>query len=91
MGWCSYRIAFVLICAIFLNTSKEYNYIQELTLLLLDCYGICPCSGVGVPDLNIPEKLGALYRFNLPGIWEDTWDPEGILSTLRQLQLVLWV
>ena len=87
-----HRIAFVfLICAIlFLYTSKRIQLYSGIGLLLF--YWILmvyiPVPGVGVPDLSIPEKNWAHYidSILLPGIlWEDTWDPEGILSTLPSI------
>ena len=47
-----------------------------------------PIPGIGFPDLSIPEKNWAHYidSLLLPGkLWEDTWDPEGILSTLPSI------
>ena len=44
-----------------------------------------PVPGIGTPDLSIPEKNWAHYLDGLliPGrLWQQTWDPEGILSTL---------
>jgi predicted acyltransferase len=44
-----------------------------------------PVPGVGQPDLSLPGKNWANWLDNalLPGyLWEGTWDPEGILSTL---------
>ncbi len=87
-----HRIAFVfLVCAIlFLYTSKRIQLYSGIGLLLF--YWILmvyiPVPGVGVPDLSIPEKNWAHYidSILLPGIlWEDTWDPEGILSTLPSI------
>ena len=84
-----HRIAFVfLICAIlFLYTSKRIQIYSGIALLLF--YWIVmvyvPVPGIGAPDLSIPEKNWAHYidSMLLPGkLWEDTWDPEGILSTL---------
>ena len=47
-----------------------------------------PIPGIGYPDLSVPEKNWAHYidSILLPGVmWEDTWDPEGILSTLPSI------
>ena len=50
------------------------------------CY--VPIPGIGYPDLSLPEKNWAHYidSLFLPGVlWQDTWDPEGILSTLPSI------
>tara|TARA_Y200000002_G_scaffold197891_1_gene163410 strand:+ start:33 stop:704 length:672 start_codon:yes stop_codon:yes gene_type:complete len=47
-----------------------------------------PVPGIGFPDLSVPEKNWAHYLDSivLPGVmWEKTWDPEGILSTLPSI------
>tara|TARA_Y100000766_G_C18707914_1_gene507524 strand:+ start:69 stop:740 length:672 start_codon:yes stop_codon:yes gene_type:complete len=47
-----------------------------------------PVPGIGYPDLSVPEKNWAHYidTLLLPGVmWEDTWDPEGILTTLPSI------
>jgi predicted acyltransferase len=44
-----------------------------------------PVPGIGFPDLSVPEKNWANYldTLLLPGVmWQKTWDPEGLLSTL---------
>ena len=84
-----HRISFVfLACALlFLFTSRKMQIYIGIILLLF--YWIImvyvPVPGIGFPDLSIPEKNWAHYidSLLLPGkLWEDTWDPEGILSTL---------
>ena len=84
-----HRISFVfLACALlFLFTSRKIQVYIGIALLLF--YWIImvyvPVPGIGFPDLSIPEKNWAHYidSLLLPGkLWEDTWDPEGILSTL---------
>ena len=86
------RISFVfLFCAlIYMYTSKRTQiYICVLTLmgyLIVMCY--VPVPGIGYPDLSVPEKNWAHYidSMFLPGVlWQDTWDPEGILSTLPSI------
>ena len=47
-----------------------------------------PIPGLGYPDLSVPEKNWAHYidSILLPGVmWRDTWDPEGILSTIPSI------
>ena len=47
-----------------------------------------PIPGIGYPDLSVPEKNWAYYidSLYLPGVlWQKTWDPEGILSTLPSI------
>jgi predicted acyltransferase len=47
-----------------------------------------PVPGIGAPDLSMPEKNWANYvdTLLLPGVmWQKTWDPEGILSTLPSI------
>jgi predicted acyltransferase len=47
-----------------------------------------PIPGIGSPDLSVPEKNWANYldTLLLPGVmWQKTWDPEGILSTLPSI------
>ena len=61
MGWCSSQnsICFFNMCDTFLYTSKRIQIYSGIGLyFLLDCYGICPVPGIGVPDLSIPEKIG---------------------------------
>ncbi|MEN8201571.1 MAG: heparan-alpha-glucosaminide N-acetyltransferase domain-containing protein [Bacteroidota bacterium] len=83
-----HRIAFVfLACAlIFLNT----NWKQQIRIgaIILVLYWIIvayiPIPGIGKPDLSIPAVNWAnhLDTLILPGVmYQETWDPEGILST----------
>ena len=86
------RIAFVFLgCAIlFLYTSRKAQLYIGIGILLL--YWIImayiPVPGIGIPDLSVPEKNWAHYldKLLLPGrLWKQTWDPEGILSTLPSI------
>jgi predicted acyltransferase len=83
------RIALVFLpCALlFLYTDKTFQI--RLAAIILVFYWILmayiPVPGIGAPDLSVPEKNWAHYLDSLllPGImWQKTWDPEGILSTL---------
>jgi predicted acyltransferase len=83
------RIAAVfLACAVlYLNASwRQWMYTGIVLLLsywILMCYISVP--GLGNPDLSVPEKNWANYidLHFLPGhLWQQTWDPEGLLSTL---------
>lgn len=47
-----------------------------------------PVPGIGAPDLSAPEQNWAHYLDSilLPGVmWQETWDPEGILSTFPSI------
>jgi predicted acyltransferase len=47
-----------------------------------------PIPGIGQPDLSVPELNLAHYidKNYLPGImWQGTWDPEGILTTIPSI------
>ena len=83
------RIAFVyLACALlFLYSSRKIQWYFSIAALvgywLVMAY--LPVPGIGFPDLSMPEKNWAHYidHLLLPGrLWQETWDPEGILSTL---------
>jgi predicted acyltransferase len=86
------RISVVfLVCALlFLNTSwKQQIKIGAVVLLLYwIIVAYVPVPGIGRPDLSVPEKNWANYldTLILPGVmWQKTWDPEGILSTLPSI------
>jgi len=83
------RIALVYLftALLFVFTSKRTQYYIATGLLvgylIVMCY--LPIPGIGLPDLSVPEKNWAHYidHLLLPGVlWQKTWDPEGILSTL---------
>jgi predicted acyltransferase len=83
------RIAFVyLACALlFLFTTKKTQWYFGLCVLVgyWIVMAYIPLPNIGMPDLSVPEKNWAHFIDNLllPGrLWKDTWDPEGILSTL---------
>jgi len=82
------RIAFVfLACAmLFLNTSwKQQIKIGAVILILYYIIvAYIPMPGIGKPDLSVVGQNWACHLDNLilPGfLWQETWDPEGILST----------
>lgn len=82
------RISFVfLACALlFLNTSWKQQLKIGVAILLLYWIVVAYISvpGIGKPDLGVPEKNWANYldTLILPGVmWQNTWDPEGLLST----------
>ncbi len=86
------RIAFVFLgCALlFLYTSRKVQIYIGIAILLF--YWIImayiPVPGIGIPDLSVPEKNWAHFidKLFLPGrLWKQTWDPEGILSTLPSI------
>ncbi|MDC1080658.1 heparan-alpha-glucosaminide N-acetyltransferase domain-containing protein [Flavobacteriaceae bacterium] len=83
------RISIVyLICAMIFIYTKKSNQLF-LGVLLLIIYTIImvfiPVPGIGKPDLSEPMMNWANYIDShlLPGLlWQKTWDPEGILSTM---------
>lgn len=83
------RIAIVyFICASIYLFTKRSNQLK-LALILLALYTVImvfiPVPGIGAPDLSKPMFNWANYidSFMLPGVlWQKTWDPEGILSTV---------
>ena len=86
------RISFVfLFCGlIYLFIDKKFFiYISFITLILYWFIMLyIPVPGIGSPDLSSPELNIAHYidsKF-LPGVmWQDTWDPEGILTTIPSI------
>lgn len=86
------RISFVfLFCGlIYLFIDKKlFIYISFITLILYWFTMLyIPVPGIGTPDLSSPELNIAHYidsKF-LPGVmWQDTWDPEGILTTIPSI------
>jgi predicted acyltransferase len=86
------RISFVfLFCSIiYLYTSwKSQILICAVTLIF---YWITmvyvPIPDIGMPDLSLPEKNWAHFidKLFLPGVlWQKTWDPEGILTTIPSI------
>ena len=86
------RISFVfLFCGlIYLFIDKKlFIYISFITLILYWFIMLyIPVPGIGAPDLTSPELNLAHYidsKF-LPGVmWQDTWDPEGILTTIPSI------
>tara|TARA_B100001741_G_scaffold261903_1_gene226125 strand:- start:2372 stop:3499 length:1128 start_codon:yes stop_codon:yes gene_type:complete len=86
------RISLVyLFCAlIFLYLNLRSQIIFLFLILVFYTIIMCfiPVPGIGYPDLSVPEKNWAHYidTLLLPGVmWEDTWDPEGILTTLPSI------
>tara|TARA_B000000609_G_C24176590_1_gene354501 strand:- start:1471 stop:2571 length:1101 start_codon:yes stop_codon:yes gene_type:complete len=86
------RISFVyLFCSlIFIYFNLRSQIILLISILVGYTIIMCfvPIPGIGYPDLSVPEKNWAHYidSILLPGVmWEDTWDPEGILSTLPSI------
>ena len=85
------------IALVFLACSLIYLYVRPalwiwIAAISLVGYWIVmayiPVPGIGAPDLSVPEKNWAHYldRMLLPGVmWQKTWDPEGILSTIPSI------
>jgi predicted acyltransferase len=86
------RISFVfLFCGIiylFIN-KKFFIYISFITLIIYWFIMLyVPIPGIGQPDLSVPELNLAHYidKNYLPGVmWQGTWDPEGILTTIPSI------
>ena len=86
------RISFVFLFSgiIYLFINKKYFiYISFITLIAYWFVMIyIPVPGIGFPDLSVPELNLAHYIDNnyLPGVmWQGTWDPEGILTTIPSI------
>lgn len=85
------RIAVVfLICAIlFLKTSARTQWIVGGLILVGYCMvmTLIPTPGFDAVVLNPGQNIAAWFdSLFLPGkMWQDTWDPEGLLSTLPAL------
>ena len=86
------RISFVFLFSgiIYLFINKKYfMYISFITLIAYWFVMIyIPVPGIGLPDLSVPELNLAHYIDNnyLPGVmWQGTWDPEGILTTIPSI------
>ena len=86
------RISFVFLFSgiiyLFIN-KKFFMYISFITLILYWFIMVyIPVPGIGTPDLSVPELNLAHYIDNnyLPGVmWQVTWDPEGILTTIPSI------
>ena len=70
----------------------EKKYFMYLSFISLIVYWFImlyiPIPGIGQPDLSVPELNMAHYidKNYLPGVmWQGTWDPEGILTTLPSI------
>lgn len=80
-------VVFLACALLFLNTNWK-TQIKVAVGILISYWIIMayiPVPGIGSPDLSGPEKNWAhwLDSILLPGVmWQETWDPEGILSTL---------
>mgnify|MGYP003956064879 FL=1 len=86
------RISIVFLCCslLFLYTNLKVQIIVAFNVLFLYLILMVfiPIPGLGYPDLNVPEKNWAHFidSLYLPGVlWQKTWDPEGILTTLPSI------
>ena len=86
------RISFVFLFCGFIYLFIEKKYFIYLSFITLVIYWAVmlyfPVPGIGQPDLSVPELNLAHYIDNkyLPGVmWQDTWDPEGILTTIPSI------
>jgi predicted acyltransferase len=84
-----HRISIVFLICAFLYLKTNWKTQAWTGAALLIGYWILmayiPVPGIGKPDLSGPMKNWAHYidGIFLPGyMWQETWDPEGILSTL---------
>lgn len=83
------RIAIVFLVCGMLFLYTDWRQQVKIAVVILLSYWIImtlvPIPGIGLPDLSVPENNWANYldkRF-LPGVmWQKTWDPEGLFSTL---------
>ncbi len=83
------RIALVFLPCALLYLYTTWRTQMNIVIGILIGYWIImaymPVPGIGMPDLSVPEKNWAHYLDSilLPGrLWQHTWDPEGLLSTL---------
>lgn len=86
------RIALVFLPCALLFLYTDWRTQLKTGIGILVAYWIImayvPVPGIGMPDLSVPEKNWAHYidSILLPGVmWQDTWDPEGILSTFPSI------
>ena len=86
------RISFVFLFCGFIYLFIEKKYFIYLSFITLILYWVImlyvPIPGIGQPDLSVPELNLAHYIDNkyLPGVmWQETWDPEGILTTIPSI------
>jgi predicted acyltransferase len=85
------------IALVFLACSLIYLYVRPARLPWIAAFSLlgywlvmayAPVPGIGAPDLSVPEKNWAHYLDSilLPGVlWQKTWDPEGLLSTIPSI------
>ncbi len=86
------RIAFVFLPCALLYLYTDWRTWLRVGVSLLVGYWVVmaflPVPGIGTPDLSAPMKNWAHYLDGilLPGyLWQKTWDPEGLLSTLPSI------
>ncbi|MCU0357938.1 MAG: heparan-alpha-glucosaminide N-acetyltransferase domain-containing protein [Cyclobacteriaceae bacterium] len=86
------RISVVFVACGLLFLYTDWKQQLKLAVGILVGYWIVmayvPVPGIGFPDLSVPEKNWANYldTLLLPGVmWQKTWDPEGLLSTLPSI------
>ena len=86
------RISIVyLFCAIiflYFNFKSQIIILSQILLFYTILMCFVPIPEIGFPDLSVPEKNWAHYLDSLllPGVmWQKTWDPEGILSTIPSI------
>ncbi len=86
------RIALVFLPCALLYMYTNWRTQLKLAIGILIGYWLVmaylPVPGIGAPDLSVAEKNWAHYidRLLLPGrLWQHTWDPEGLLSTLPSI------
>ena len=79
---------FTAIIFLYLNLRSQIILLSQILLFYTIIMCFVPVPDIGFPDLSAPEKNWAHYLDSilLPGVmWEKTWDPEGILSTLPSI------
>ena len=86
------RISFVFLFSAMIYIFIDKRYLMYLSFITLFFYWFImlyiPIPGIGQPDLSVPEINMAHYidKNYLPGVmWQGTWDPEGILTTIPSI------
>ncbi len=84
----SFVYLFTAIIFLYLNLRSQIILLSQILIFYTILMCFIPIPDIGFPDLSIPEKNWAHYidSILLPGMmWQKTWDPEGILSTLPSI------
>ena len=94
MKWSLINFLIILVASVvpfgtFYIDKKYFMYLSVITLIIYWFIMLyIPIPGIGQPDLSVPELNMAHYidKNYLPGVmWQGTWDPEGILTTIPSI------